>query len=75
MELLYYLFHKIKHFTKNVKKWFNAKHLHYSMDFLKCKEKNGKKFQKITILCKFLCFLPLNITECFEKSGLMNKNI
>lgn len=50
MELLYYLFHKIKHFTKNVKKWFNAKHLHYSTDFLKCKEKNGKSFKKYNIM-------------------------
>lgn len=50
MEFLYYLFHKIKHFTKNVKKWFNAKHLHYSMDFSKCKEKNGKSFKKYNIM-------------------------
>lgn len=56
MELLYYLFHKIKHFTKNVKNWFNAKHLHYSMDFSKCKEKNGKNFLKIQYYVNFYAF-------------------
>lgn len=56
MELLYYLFHKIKHFTKNVKKWFNAKHLHYSTDFFKCKEKNGKKYKKLQYYVNFYAF-------------------
>ena len=56
MELLYYLFHKIKHFKKNVKKCFNAKHLHYSMDFSKCKEKNGKNFLKIQYYVNFYAF-------------------
>lgn len=74
MELLYYLFHKIKHFTKNVKNGLTLNIFIIARIFLNVKKKM-EKISKNTILCKFLCFLPLNITECFEKPGLMNKNI